>query len=107
MLVRVGEIGKPAFQLRPGEKGISVFDLEAVAPPLSEMEILVSFRDGSVAILIDPQILKLIGLQVVLVLGSDDLPQRLRNAHAEIRPGDEMTRKEFKSSLRELEEHVD
>jgi len=53
MLVRVGEIGKPAFQLRPGEQGLSIFDTDAVSPELRQAEILSEFRPGSVAIELD------------------------------------------------------
>ncbi len=106
MLVRVGEIGKPAFQLRPGEKGLSIFDTEAVSPELSQAEIVAEFRPRSVAIEFGRSELAETGLQIVPVIGRGDLPQRLRDAHAEIRPGDEMTRSEFKRKLRELEDHV-
>jgi hypothetical protein len=47
MAVRVTEPGRPAFQLRKGEEGLSVFDPAAVQPPLTESEILDAFRLGS------------------------------------------------------------
>ena len=50
MLVRVAAPGRPAFQLRKGEEGISVFDMGAVDPPLTEGEILSAFRPGGVAV---------------------------------------------------------
>src|SRR5260370_12843814 len=46
-VVRVVTPGKPKFQLRPDERGISVFDPQAVSPPLREAEILGAFRLGS------------------------------------------------------------
>ena len=36
MLIRVADPGMPAFQLRKGEPGLSVFDTDAVTPPLTE-----------------------------------------------------------------------
>lgn len=46
VVVRVATPGQPAFQLRKGEQGISVFDPAAVDPPLTEDEILAAFRPG-------------------------------------------------------------
>jgi hypothetical protein len=103
MLVRVAEPGKPAFQLRSGEQGISVFDTEAVDPPLTEAEILASFRAGSRAVTKSVDEVRAKGLEVVPVPGTDPLPQRLRDAHVEIRPGPGMTRVQFKKALKELE----
>jgi hypothetical protein len=103
MLVRVAELGQSAFQLRKGEQGISVFDLERTVPPLSEFEVLTSFRSGSHAIMRSVTEVMAKGLRVVPVLGSEALPTRLREAHCEIRPAIGMTRAEFKRVLRELE----
>jgi hypothetical protein len=103
MLVRVTEPGKPAFQLRKGEEGISIFDLDAVSPPLTEEEILASFREGSLVIVRSESEIKEKGLAVVPLPGVDPLPQRLRDAHAEIRPGAGMTRAQLKRALKELE----
>lgn len=50
MLLRVADPGRPAFQLRKGEEGLSVFDSEVVQPPLPEAEVLAAFRPGSVVI---------------------------------------------------------
>ncbi len=50
VVVRGGSPGQPAFQLRKGEQGVSVFDPAAVEPPLSEDEILGAFRPGSVVL---------------------------------------------------------
>ena len=103
MVVRMTEPGRPAFQLRKGEEGISVFDPEAVQPPLTETEILNSFRAGSQAVSRSRAEIEEKGLQVVPIPGAETLPQRLREAHAEIRRGPGMTRTEFKKALRELE----
>ena len=47
MFVRVAEAGKAGFQFRKGELGLSVFDTDAVDPPLSDQEIVEAFRaDG-------------------------------------------------------------
>jgi hypothetical protein len=103
MLVRITEKGKPAFQLRKGEEGVSVFDAEAVQPPLTESEILRSFRTGSLPLSRSATEIEAKGLQIVPVLGAETLPQRLREAHAEIRPGPAMNRTQFKKALMELE----
>ena len=91
------------FQLRPGEEGLSVFDTDAVSPPLSEAEVLSSFRPGSTAIVLTVEAVENKGMQVVPVLGASVLPPRLQAAHVEIRPGQGMSRREFKNRLKELE----
>jgi hypothetical protein len=103
MVFRVAEPGKSAFQLRKGEEGLSVFDLLAVNPPLTEAEILDSFRAGSQTLIRTVSEIENKGLQVVPVPGAEPLPERLRQAHAEIRPGPGMTRGQFKQILKELE----
>jgi 2-iminoacetate synthase ThiH len=103
MVVRVADPDKPAFQLRRGEEGISVFDLQAVKPALTETEILESFRPGSQAIVRSVAEIERKGLQVVPIPGAEPLPERLRQAHAEIRPGPGITRGQFKQILKELE----
>ena len=40
MVVSVTEPGRPAFQLRKGEEGLSFFHPATVQPPLTESEIL-------------------------------------------------------------------
>jgi hypothetical protein len=102
-VVRVAEVGKPAFGLRKGEEGISVFDPDAVQPPLSEQEILASFRTGSQVLVRTAADIVARGLQIVPVEGAQNLPERLRQAHREIRPGIAMSRAAFKQQLRELE----
>jgi hypothetical protein len=67
MVLRVAAPGKPAFQLRKGEEGISVFDLQAVTPPLTEAEVLACFRAGSQAILRSIAEIEQKGLQVARV----------------------------------------
>jgi hypothetical protein len=103
MVIRVTEVGRPAFQLRRGEEGLSVFLPDAVAPPLDEAEVLGSFRPGSLAVTRSIAEIEAKGLIVVSVQGSESLPARLRSSHAEIRPGPEMARSEFKQALKELE----
>jgi hypothetical protein len=103
MVVRVTEADRPAFQLRKGEEGISVFDLEAVSPPMTEGEVLKSFRPGSQTVIRAVAEIEAKGLRVVPLPGAEPLPQRLREAHAEIRPGPGMTRAQFKQALKELE----
>jgi hypothetical protein len=103
MVVRVTEPGRAAFQLRKGEEGLSLIDLGAVHPPLTESEILDAFRPGSVLVAKEVAEIEARGLQVVSILGAEALPPRLREAHVEIRAGSAMTRAEFKQALRELE----
>jgi hypothetical protein len=87
MVVRVAEPGRPAFQLRKGEEGLSVFVLERVNPPLTESEVLESFRAGSQIIVRSEAEIEAKGLSLGSILGAEPLPQSLREAHAEIRPG--------------------
>lgn len=103
MLIRVTEPGTPGFQLRKGEEGISVFDTEAVVPELTTSEILANFRPGSTAIALDHREVENRGMQIVPILGASFLPERLQEAHAEIRPVEGLTRGEFKQRLKELE----
>jgi hypothetical protein len=103
MLVRVAEPDKPAFQLRKGEEGLSVFDTEAAQPPLTEEEILSSFRPGCIAILRPNDSVLKKGLIIAPILGAETLPQRLREAHVEIVAGAGMSRGRFKQLLKEFE----
>lgn len=102
-LVRVAIPGQPAFQLRKGEEGISVFDVAAIEPALPVEEILESFRPGSQAVMRSVGDIEAKGLQVVQIEGAETLPERLRRTHREIRPGPGMSREQFKRALRELE----
>jgi hypothetical protein len=102
-IVRVTTPGMPAFQLRKGEEGISVFDPAAAEPPLTEEEIVGSFRSGSQPVVRSVKDVEAHGLQVVAVEGAETLSDRLRQAHREIRPGPGMTRDQFKRALKELE----
>jgi hypothetical protein len=106
MLVRVAEPGRPAFQLRKGEEGLSVFDLEAVSPPLTDGEILASFRAGSILLTRSLVEIEAKGLRVVPTPGALPLPERLREAQAELCPGPGMSRPHFKLALKELESDV-
>jgi len=103
MIVRVGESGRPAFQLRKGEEGLSVFETDAVEPPLVDSEILESFRPDSSLMIRSVGEIESRGLRLVTVPGAGSLPPRLRDAHAEIQPGPGMTRLQFKQALKELE----
>ncbi|SRR6266851_1544834 len=102
-VIRVTAGGSPAFQLRKGEEGLSVFDPDAVVPPLSEEEILDTFRPGSLTVVRSVADIETKGLQIIPLEGADTLPDRLRQAHHEIRPGTSMSRADFKRALRELE----
>src|SRR5262245_46180357 len=103
MVVRVAEPGRRAFQLRKGEEGWSLFGPDLVEPPLSESEILAAFRSGSGLVIRSAAEVEAKGLEIVPIAGAESLPQRLREAHVEIRPGTGMTRAEFKQALKELE----
>ncbi|MBP3959147.1 hypothetical protein J8F10_28210 [Gemmata sp. G18] len=103
MVVRVASPGSPAFQLRKGEQGISVFDPAAVDPLLSEDEILAAFRPGSIVIYRSVAVIEEHGLQLEHTPGAESLPERLRTAHREIGPGVGMDRPAFKVALRNLE----
>jgi hypothetical protein len=103
VVVRVAEPGRPAFQLRKGEEGLSLFDPDLVDPPLTESEILEVFRSRSVLVVRSTTEVEARGLQVVPIPGTESLPPRMREAHVEIRPGAGMTRVEFKQALKELE----
>jgi hypothetical protein len=105
VLIRVTRLGRPAFQLRPGEQGISVFDEYGVDPPLTEIEVLESpaFRGGNEVIQVSAETITAVGLTVVEVPGVLPLSDRLSRAHREIRPAAGMTRGEFKQQLRRLE----
>jgi 2-iminoacetate synthase ThiH len=81
-----------------------VFDPAGVEPPLTEDEILDAFRPGSVIVYRTVAEIAGLGLELVPTNGADVLPERLRAAHREIRPGPAMTRSRFKAALRELEE---
>jgi len=103
MLVRVAEPDRPAFQLRKGEEGLSVFDTEAALPPLTEEEILSSFRPGCIALHRSQDDVLNKGLLIAPILGAESLPERLRESHVEIVPGPGMSRGHFKQLLKELE----
>ena len=103
MFIRIGKAGKPSFQLRKNEEGLSVFDTMAVDPPLSDAEVLEAFRAESHLIFRSREEIEAKGLIVVPVSGGASLPLRLREAHAEIRRGPNMTRGQFKKAIQELE----
>ncbi|HEX4610158.1 MAG TPA: hypothetical protein VH092_18340 [Urbifossiella sp.] len=103
VVIRVGSPGQPAFQLRRGEEGLSVFDPDAVDPPLTEDEILDAFRPGSTLVYRTLDQITDLGLAVAPSEGADTLPFRLRLSHAEIRPDSGMPRPAFKNALKSLE----
>lgn len=97
---RVYNAGKPRFQLRQGEAGLSVFDAEKV----TLADILPSFRVGSLITTQEIALIESFGLSVVHTPGDPMLPQLLQDNHMEIHAGDGMTRKQFKVALRALEQ---
>lgn len=103
VVVRVATSGQPAFQLRKGEEGLSVFRIGAVEPPLTDDEILAVFRAGSIVIHRTAMQVAALGLELVSTAGAPNLPERLQAAHEEIQPGHGMSRAVFKDKLRELE----
>lgn len=104
VVVRVATPGQPAFQLRKGELGISVFDPDGVDPPLTEDEILAPFRPGSVVVYRTLEQIVEAGLAVVATPGADVLPERLQASHREVTAPPTVSRAEFKSALKRLED---
>ena len=100
---RVYNEGRPRFQLRQGEEAISVFDAEKVTPA----GILPNFRPGSLIATAEILTIESLGLIVVHTPGDPKLPQLLQDNHMDIRPGDGMTRKQFKAALRALEQMIE
>ncbi len=101
--IRVFTPGNPKFQLRKGEFGISAFDPGAVNPPLTEIEILASFRPGSQSVSRTEDEIHAQGLTFVSIPGGPQLPLRLQMAHVEIQAGPGMKRNHFKAALKRLE----
>jgi hypothetical protein len=99
---RVYNAGKPRFQLRQGEEALSVFDAEKLTPA----DILPSFRPGSLIATQEISTIESFGLIVVHTPGDPKLPQLLQDNHKDIRPGDGMTRNQFKAALRALEQMI-
>lgn len=102
-IYRVATPGQSAFQLRSGEQGLSVFNPNAVVPPLTPAEVLASFRPGSVVVTRTGTQISSLGLVLTRTPGASTLPPRLQAAHMEIRPGPGMTRNVFKKALKGLE----
>jgi hypothetical protein len=99
---RVYDERKPKFQLRKGEEGLSVFN----ADKLLEADILPNFRPGSRLTTHQSQLIESFGLKIEKTSGDSSLPQKLQENHWEIRPGDGMTRNQFKVALKILEDSV-
>ena len=97
---RVFEEGRPKFQLRKGEEGLSVFD----ADELPEDEILPNFRPASRLYTQQVLFIESFGLKVEKTPGDWNLPPRLQENHWEVRPADAMTRHQFKIALKKLED---
>jgi hypothetical protein len=97
--LRVVEAGKPQFQLRSGEEGLSVF-LESQTPA---SQVLPAFRQGSQAVGRTIQQIEALELRVMRTQGDPNLPAALQENHFEIRPGPDMTRNQFKVALKKLE----
>lgn len=96
----MAEEGKPRFQLKQGETGLSTFD----AGMVTSEDVLAEFRPGSMTVELNvDQDLVPKGLAVKRTLGEEDLSDKLRLAHVEIVPGSGMSRPGFKKALRELE----
>jgi hypothetical protein len=96
---RIYEDGKPKFQLRKGEEGLSVFD----ADKIKEADILPNFRPESMVTTQQRKLIESFGLRIEKTPGDPNLPQLLQDNHWEIRPGDNMTRHQFKVALKDLE----
>jgi hypothetical protein len=103
VVLRVASPGLPAFQLRKGEEGISVFVPNAVEPPLTHDEVLDAFRPGSYILERTSEEIEKLGLLLIEMLGHESLPDRLRTAHHEIMPSSDMDRRTFKAALSNLE----
>jgi hypothetical protein len=97
---RVVTPGKPQFQLRQGEEGLSVFDASKVGPE----DILPHFREGSKVVTKPIAMIESHGLTVKQTPGDPQLPQHLQDAHMDIRPGPDMTRNQFKQTIKKLEQ---
>lgn len=99
---RAYNAGKPRFQLRQGEEGLLAFDAEKVTPA----DILPSFRPGSLITTQEIATIESFGLTVIHTPGDPALPQLLQDNHMEARPGDGMSRQQFKAALRALEQAI-
>jgi len=98
---RVVEPGKPQFQLNKGEEGLSVFDAQKVDP--SEVLAPGNFRPGSEIRTKTVAEVENLGLTLKKTPGNPNHPKILQENHWEIRPGTDMTRKQFKKRIKELE----
>jgi hypothetical protein len=96
---RVVEPGKPQFQLKKGEQGISVFDASKVKPD----DILPNFRPTSQVVKKPVTEIENLNLTVKSTPGDPKLPKILQDAHMEIQPGFQMNRNQFKLNLKLLE----
>lgn len=99
LVKRVYENGKPQYQLRHGEEGLSIFDAQ-----ISDVSILVKFRAGAKIDLKSVNEIESKGLKVVQTHGDCEHLQddELEDNHWEIRPQPGMTRSQFKAVLKTL-----
>ena len=79
-----------------GEQGVSVFNATSV----TTRQISASLQ-GEVKT-ISSQVVQKHGLILEKTPGARNLPRSLRNNHWEIRPGENMTREQFKKALKAL-----
>jgi hypothetical protein len=96
---RLTEPGKPQFQLKKGEEGLSVFDARKVAPK----DVLPYFREGSQVTTKTAREIESVGLTLKSTPGHPDLPKHLQKAHMEIQKPADMTRGQFKQAIKKLE----
>ncbi len=96
---RVITPGKPQFQLRKGEEGLSVFD----ASKVSTEDVLPHFREGSQTVTKPFSEIESHGLTVQKTPGDPSLPQHLQDAHMEITKPTSMSRDQFKQAIKKLE----
>jgi hypothetical protein len=66
-------------------------------------DVLPSFRPGSLVFALDVKWIESFGLRVAKTPGDPQLPKLLRENHAIICPPPDMTRKEFKQTLKRME----
>lgn len=99
LVKRVYESGKPKYQLRQGEEGLSIFDAK-----IPDVAILAKFRASADIDTKSVDEIESKGLTVVQTHGDCEYLQNdeLEDNHWEIRPEPEMTRSQFKAALKTL-----
>jgi hypothetical protein len=96
---RVYQNGKPKYQLRQGEQGLSIFDAQ-----ISDADIRAKFKPGSKTDTKSVDEIEKKGFSMVQTHGDCDHLQNdvLEDNHWEIRPAPGMTRKQLKVALKTL-----